>query len=131
MVANNSALRVLVVEDDALLRWALVETLTAVGHTVVEAVDGAGALGKVRDSSAPFDVVLLDCCLPDCDGLTLLASIHRWTPTSAVVLMTPLGDVAVAPQARRLGAAGVLNKPFDMHLVNGTLMEAAGGGSPG
>ena len=49
MVANNSALRVLVVEDDALLRWALVETLTAVGHTVVEAVDGAGALGKVRD----------------------------------------------------------------------------------
>ena len=128
-MANNSALRVLIVEDDALLRWALVETLTAVGHTVVEAVDGAGALGKVRDASVPFDVVLLDCCLPDCDGLTLLANIHRLTPTSAVVLMAPVGDSDVAPRARRLGAAGVLDKPFDMHLVNGALMEAAGRGS--
>ena len=52
------ALRVLVVEDELLIRWSIAETLVAAGHTVVEAGDGAGAVQAL--TTAAVDAVLLD-----------------------------------------------------------------------
>jgi two-component system response regulator FlrC len=125
-MAEYSSLRVLVVEDDPLLRWAIVETLSAGGHTVVEASDGATALQTVRETGEPFDAVLLDDCLPDTNALTVMASIRRWSPTSAIVLMLPFEKTDVASGARGLGVAAVLNKPFDLQVVNGFVSNAVG-----
>src|SRR5690349_21763353 len=78
---------VLVVDDEALIRWSIVETLTALGYSVAEAGDGHQALTALSTLSKPVDVVLLDYRLPDSDNLTLLSSIRRLAPASHVIMM--------------------------------------------
>jgi DNA-binding NtrC family response regulator len=116
-VAAFPALRVLVVEDERLLRWSVGEILGQSGHTVIEASDGASAIRALESAPAPVDVVLLDYRLPDSHDLALLATIRRIAPRSAVVLMTSYGSPEIAQGALQLGAYEVLNKPFDMHEV--------------
>ena len=107
-------LRVLVVDDEPLIRWSISETLGAAGHQVSEAPDAAAALEAV--ASAPgLDLVVLDFRLPDSNDLGLLAKIRQMAPRAAVVLMTAFGTADVTAGALGLGALRVLNKPFDMH----------------
>jgi two-component system response regulator AtoC len=126
MPKNSPLLRVLVVDDESLLRWSIAESLTDAGHTVIEAGDGATALTLLARAPEWFDVVLLDYRLPDSNDLNLLANVRQQSPHSAVVLMTAFGTADVITGARKLGVAGVLNKPFDMHVVGRAVIDAAG-----
>ena len=111
------AYRVLIVEDETLIRWAVVEALTAAGHHVFEAPDAATALRLVAEASEPLDAVVLDLRLPDSSDLSLLAAIRRNTPSSAVVMMTAHGTPEDAAGARALGAFDVVEKPFDVQRL--------------
>jgi DNA-binding NtrC family response regulator len=115
-------LRLLVVEDEALLRWAIVETLTSAGHDVVQAGDGAAARRAIAE--APIDAVLLDFRLPDSNDLSLLADIRRLSPATAVVMMTAHGTPETLAGARALGVYDVLAKPFDVGDVERVLLDA-------
>jgi DNA-binding NtrC family response regulator len=117
-------LRVLVVEDETLIRWALAETLAQGGCTVVEASDAAAAGRELAAASEPFDVVLLDLRLPDSSDLGLLATVRRLTPSSAVVLMTAYGTPEVMKGALEMGAHRVVSKPFDVHGIESVVHEA-------
>jgi len=121
---NESPLRVLVVEDEALIRWSIAETLAEHGHSVVEAGSAAGAVQALRDVPEPIDVVLLDLRLPDSSDLELLTRIRRLRPESAVVMMTAFGSPDVARHALELGAYRVVDKPFDMDALEHLLREA-------
>ncbi len=110
-------LRVLIVEDETLIRWAVAEALTAAGHTVLEAPDAATALRIVAEAPEPMDAVVLDLRLPDSSDLSLLAAIRRNTPSSAVVMMTAHGTPEDAAGARALGAFEVVEKPFDVQRL--------------
>jgi DNA-binding NtrC family response regulator len=124
LVKKPSALRVLVVDDEALIRWSLAETLNDCGHHVVEAGDGCGARGAVRDASRHFDVVLLDYRLPDSEDLSLLASIRQLSPQTQIVLMTAYGTPEVVRGALDLGAFCVISKPIEMNDVAGLIAQA-------
>ena len=117
-------LRVLVVEDEMLIRWSIVETLAQEGHTVVEASDATAAVQALTDSPGPIDVVLLDYRLPDSSDLGLLADVRRLRPDSAVVMMTAYGAPEVTKGALELGAHRVVDKPFDMHGLESLVLEA-------
>ena len=117
-------LRVLVVEDEALIRWSITETLALAGHTVVEAADAMSAVRELTNATEPVDVVLLDYRLPDSNDLELLARIRHLTPHSAVLLMTAFGTPEVTRGALALGACGVIDKPFDMHAIEPMLLQA-------
>jgi DNA-binding NtrC family response regulator len=123
-MTSEAPLRVLIVDDELLIRWALSEMLSAQGHSVVQADTAAAALKALRDASVPVDVVLLDLRLPDSDGLGLLASIRRQSPASAVVMMTAHGSPETAIGARAMGAYDVMDKPFDLHQVEPVLVKA-------
>lgn len=131
MDENLRALRVLVVEDELLIRWSIAETLAHAGHTVIEAADGASAIMALKNDAERIDAVVLDYRLPDSDDLTLLASVRRLSPESAVVLMTAFGTPEVVKGALDLGVYQVLHKPFEMHDLESLLREAcsACGGS--
>ena len=113
---------VLVVDDEALLRWSIAEVLRCGGHVVIEATNAATA----RDAMChgPIDVVLLDLRLPDSNDLRLLEDVRRCLPQSAVVLMTAFGTTELIQAALERGAYCVLNKPFDMHDVETVITEA-------
>jgi two-component system response regulator AtoC len=115
-------LRVLVVDDEALIRWSLVETLTAWGHQVSEAADGRSAIRALEADDV--DVVLLDYRLPDSDDLNLLTKVRQVAPRAAVILMTAFGTPAVLKGAVDLGAYCVLSKPFEVSDLP-TLMSQA------
>lgn len=124
MVNDTSRLRVLVVEDEPLIRWSIAETLARQGHTVLEAADAESAIRTLGDIPEPADVVLLDYRLPDSNDLALLATIRRLAPSSAVVMMTAYGTPDLARGALELGAYGVVDKPFDMHDLEPMLLDA-------
>lgn len=121
--AAVGSLRVLLVEDEALIRWAAAETLTGAGHTVLEAPDAATAL-RLLNASDPVDVVLLDFRLPDSDDLALVERIRRQTPASAIVMMTAFGTPRMMAEAKKLGVHEIIPKPFDVEALAGLLAEA-------
>lgn len=114
---NSPSRRVLVVDDEALIRWSLSESLTDVGYEVTEAGDGASAIARATGET--FDAVVLDYRLPDSNDLHLLERILQLQPSAAVVMMTAFGTPEVTAGALQLGAYRVVAKPFDMHdMVN-------------
>lgn len=123
---NSPSLRVLIVEDERLIRWSIAETLQHAGDSVIEAEDGAGAVRALTNSDAPVDAVVLDYRLPDSNDLALLANIRRLSPRSAVILMTAFGTPEITKAALDLGVYQVLNKPFDMHELQALLLQACG-----
>jgi DNA-binding NtrC family response regulator len=111
---KKSAPRVLVVDDEPLVRWSIAETLAPNGCDIVEASDAKSALTAILDAAHEPDVVLLDLKLPDSDDLSLLASVRHLLPFVPVILMTAFGTLELLEAARRLGAFAVLDKPFDL-----------------
>ena len=116
---GKHALRALVVDDEPLIRWAIAETLHADGYDVEEAGDADGTVRALFNDPAPPDLVLLDLRLPDCGDLSLLETVRRLVPSAPVVLMTAFGTPEIRERARSLGAAGVLDKPFDVDGLAG------------
>lgn len=118
--AEKPPKRILVVDDEALIRWSVSETLTSMGMEVDQALDAASAV-KCLSEHGPFEVVVLDFRLPDNDDLTLLKRVRAMSPDSAVILMTAFDTPEVAESAMRLGAATIVGKPFELremaHLV--------------
>lgn len=117
-------LRVLIVDDEALIRWSLAETLEARGHTVMEAADAETTRRMVREASPPPDVVLLDYRLPDSDDLGLLAAIRRDAVDAQVILMTAYGTTDIVNGALALGAYRVVGKPFEVGELADLVSEA-------
>ena len=123
---KSPTLRVLVVDDESLIRWSIAETLADAGHTVIEAEDGATAVQALTAAAEPVDAVLLDYRLPDSDDLTLLADIRRLSPRSVVILMTAYGTPEVTSGALELGVYKVMSKPFEMHDLDELILKACG-----
>jgi two-component system response regulator AtoC len=109
-LAKKSAARVMVVDDEWLVRWSVTETLRARGFDVEEAADAASAM---RTFGADCDLVLLDLHLPDAMDLRVLSFIRQKSPTVPVILMTAFATREVAEDAATLGAT-VVAKPFDL-----------------
>jgi len=116
--------RVLVVDDEPLIRWSVAETLGDKGVEVVEAGDGHAALEAVGDSRAPFDVVLLDLRLPDSHDLSLLARLRRVAPSVKVIIMTAYSTPEIVRDALALGAFDVVSKPFEMNELAALVSHA-------
>lgn len=123
--------RVLIVDDEALIRWAASERLSSDGYEVCEAADGVSALDYFREGAAHIDLVVLDVKLPDANGIDLLKQIKRLCPTCRVVLMTAFGIPDTLQDAREKGAYALLPKPFDLDHMVQTVAQAVGGSVPG
>ena len=115
-LTKKSPVRVLVVDDEPLVRWSVSETLTDEGYEVAEAGDGASAI-QALSVAAHADVVLLDLRLPDCDDLRVLSAVRRLVPGTPVIVMTAFGSPESLREARQLGAFAVLDKPFEMDAL--------------
>lgn len=104
-------LPVLVVEDDADLREALVDTLELSGFSVVEASDGETALEVLRRE--PVGLVVSDAQMQPMDGYTLFSHVKDRYPGLPFVLMTAYGVIERAIELLRAGASHYLLKPFE------------------
>src|SRR5574341_1292904 len=102
--------RILLVEDEPILRLTLANDLSEEGFEVTCAADGAEGLGLITGRS--FDAALLDVKLPKADGLTLLQSFKAANPHGLAIMMTAYGTIQSAVAAMKAGATDYLLKPF-------------------
>ena len=116
-MSKKSTPSVLVVDDEALIRWSLAEMLGERGYTVTEAGDARMALAAIQEADEPYDVVLLDYRLPDSADLRLLEKVRRLAPTSQVIMITAHNSPELAQGAAALGAFRVISKPFEVESL--------------
>lgn len=103
--------RVLVAEDESLVRLDLVESLVGLGYQIVgEAADGVEAVALAKEHKP--DVALMDIKMPNMDGLTAAAEIIEATD-SAVVMLTAFSQRDMVEQACKIGTCAYLVKPYD------------------
>lgn len=121
---TTPSLRILIVEEELLIRWSIGEVLAEAGHLVVQTADARAALRELTARSGAFDVVLLDLNLPDCQDYGLCRKVRQLAPTAVLVVMTAYGTPELTAEGRRHGAFAVLHKPFDMGGVEPTLRAA-------
>jgi two-component system alkaline phosphatase synthesis response regulator PhoP len=100
---------VLVVDDEAAIRYSVSKTLQRVGYNVRDAASGEDALDVIQTQT--FDVVLTDIRMPGLDGVELVRRIKDADPDTVVILMTAYPTLGTAVEALRLGAHDYLIKP--------------------
>lgn len=108
---REGSARVLVVDDEPVVRRTLARALMGRGMAVDTAEGGAAALDLLR--GRPIDAVLLDRAMPDMDGLAVLDRVRHDHPDVEVVMMIPAADPAAAERALKAGAFDVAQKPID------------------
>ena len=116
--------RLLVVDDDKLICWALEKEFAGLGHTTCVVENGADALAEL--SRHPYDVVFIDIHLPDSNGINLLQEINKISPAATVIIMSGDASDTNRQHAYNGGAVQFLEKPFDLSEVNGLLKSASG-----
>jgi two-component system nitrogen regulation response regulator GlnG len=115
---------VLVVDDEALIRWSLSESLSRAGYHVLEAQDRKGTLRIIEQGRGGVCVVLLDIRLPDSQDLGLLRVLRQLAPECRVIVMTAHGTPELTQEALAIGAYRVVDKPFDLDDMVGLVAEA-------
>jgi DNA-binding NtrC family response regulator len=116
---GGEAGRILVIDDEAIIREVLEEILTREGHTITLAPDAETGLKALEREE--FDLVVLDLMLPGLGGLETLREIKEGAPDQVVVMITAYGSVETAVRAMRMGAHDYLTKPFKNEDVLRTL----------
>lgn len=107
----KSRARVLVVDDEHLMRKLVRRILVREGYVVVTAPSTTAALSKL--SKSRFDIVITDLRMPEGDGFRLLSDLKKKHPGVSVIVMTGFGDADTADEVRRLGADEYFTKPFN------------------
>jgi DNA-binding NtrC family response regulator len=119
---TGAGARILVVEDEDVIRELLEQTLREEGFRVEVVATGEGALRRLEGSL--FDVVLLDLNLPGMHGLNVLSAAPATQTDAQFIVMTAFGSVDSAVEAMKLGAFDYINKPFRIEELLLTLRRA-------
>ena len=104
--------KILVVEDDPILRKFITDVLEKRGAEVTKCENGVEALKKVRDNS--YNLVVSDLKMEGMDGLELLTEIKKISSTTEVVIITAYGTVSSAVDAMKKGAFDYITKPIEL-----------------
>ncbi|MEJ7597824.1 MAG: sigma-54 dependent transcriptional regulator [Kofleriaceae bacterium] len=113
--------RVLVIDDEPAIRFALEELMTDRGHVVITAVSGDAAIAHL----AEVDVVLTDLMMPGLDGLGVVRAARLHAPGVPVIVLTARGSEKAAVEAMKAGAVDYLTKPFDVDEIALVVARAA------
>ena len=112
---------VLVVEDEETVRLTVEKILTALGFSVVLAIDGQDGVEKFRQDPENFRLVLLDLTMPKLDGVQVFEELRRISPGIRVVLMSGYGQQEATVRFWGKGLDGFVAKPFDIHTLQSAL----------
>jgi DNA-binding NtrC family response regulator len=115
------ARRVLVLDDERLVRWSLAERLRADGMEPLQAASVAEAM---EQAAKGLDAAILDYRLPDGDGIAVLKRLRHVDPDLPVIILTANREVDVVVEAVKAGASDYVAKPFEVHDVALRLTQA-------
>ena len=115
--SSTQTRRILLADDEPMVRKAIRLILTFGGYQVVEAEDGEDAVQKYREASPPFDLVLMDLDMPRLDGMEALARIRTIHPAAKAILLS--GGL----QGNGFEKTTFSQKPFENQQLIGLVRE--------
>ncbi len=118
----RAALRILVVEDEPLVREVLAVYLEEDAHHVVLAVNGRIGLEKFR-TEGPFDLVMTDRAMPEMNGDQLAVEIKKLNPRQPIILLTGFGDLMTGAGEQPPGVDLVVSKPFTLAALRSAMSK--------
>lgn len=114
--------KILVVDDEMLVRTFLAETLRRKNLDVTTAENGTKAISLIKDNV--YDMVITDMKMPDVTGIDVLRKVKEVSPSTIVVVITAFGSIENAVEAMRLGAFNYLIKPFSPDTIEAVIEKA-------
>lgn len=117
---------ILSVDDSTTIRRIVKRSCEELGHTVLEAADGAAALAVIGEKASEISLVILDWNMPGMSGLDVLKSIKANIATKNLVVMmlTSEADMNFVADALKAGAQNYLTKPFDQKMLALKIQES-------
>ena len=114
--------KVLVVDDDPVVRKSFERVLSGKGYAVITAENGEEALRKLSEEK--YDVVYTDIRMPGMNGLEVAEQVKARRPWTPVVIITGYGTEAAEARAEAAGVSGFLHKPLTPDMIEGSAREA-------
>lgn len=114
--------RILVIDDEDLVRFTIRHALESVGHEVIEAVDGAEGINRIKTAS--IDLVVTDVLMPNKEGIETIRELRTLDNPPPIIAISGggrTGNVDFLELARKFGADAVLAKPFSARDLTGTV----------
>jgi DNA-binding NtrC family response regulator len=115
------SLRVLLVDDEEIVRQTIGDYMSECGYQVETAVDGYQALEVLQQQAC--DVALIDVRMPGMDGLELLARARQMHPEMSMIVITGHGDPEMESKVREQKATGFLIKPVSLRQLDDLLRQ--------
>lgn len=115
MTADNERCKILVVDDEKVVRNAISKKLTKAGHYCIETGDSSGVIDLIKEDQP--GLVILDIRMPGKSGRQLLPEILESYPGTAIIMATAVVDPNVIVECMRSGAQDYMMKPFDMDYI--------------
>lgn len=112
----KSQTKLLIVDDEEMMRSLLSKILTREGYQVHSASDGVEALEYLKEQDA--DIIISDMKMPRMDGFELMKQVKADYPDKAVIIMTAFGDTYTVKDALLLGADEYITKPFKSYEIS-------------
>jgi diguanylate cyclase (GGDEF)-like protein len=120
---GQKPLRLLVVDDEEIMREFLREVLKDEGYEIDLAASGKEALRKMNSSE--YDIVLTDIVMPELDGLGVVSATKELSYSPSVIVMTGYASMETAVESMKLGAADYITKPFNIDQIRIIVANAA------
>ncbi len=108
----KGSVRILVVDDEEVIRYLLTDLFSLMGCMVSVAENGQDAINQIENES--FDIVITDLLMPDVNGMELLKYVLKINPDTCVIVMTGYSTVESAVSAMKSGAYDYVCKPFNL-----------------
>jgi DNA-binding NtrC family response regulator len=117
--------RILVIDDEEIVRVSCKKCLTPEGYDVDVAANGIEGLAMTENNR--YDVILTDLKMPDMDGMEFLTKVKERHPDTKVIMITGYSTVEHAVRAMRMGAYNYIEKPFTPDALVEAVREAMSG----
>ncbi len=114
-------LKILIVDDELLIRWSLSQALSQEGHEVMAVENAIKAIDATQHYF--FDYIITDLVMPERDGWTVLEFARQNHPSSRVILITAYGAEDTRRIARERGAWAYIEKPYLIDEIKKILKE--------
>lgn len=116
-------MKILIAEDDSLILKTMELSLKKEGYEIICCLDGMDAMEKIQ-SQCP-DLIIVDIMLPYFSGLEITGKVKQNGNPTPVIVISAMGQQAVADEAMRLGADDYISKPFNIKVLSSMIREHA------
>ncbi|HAG50039.1 MAG TPA: Fis family transcriptional regulator, partial [Deltaproteobacteria bacterium] len=104
--------RILIIDDEPLMRISITDALVAEGYQVLGVESGREGIDFISKDN--YDIIITDLKLPEVDGIEILKTALKQSPKAKVIMITAYGSVDTAVEAMKQGAYDYITKPFSM-----------------